>query len=755
MDMFERIIRKMQGMSLKWKLLIPFLFFAFSGTTTLTVIGLTSQQRLIKQEEKETLLLHHRNFQNELEHKGKQAIALASVLAEDGDVQRMLAGRDRIGLNKHLAVTYVRLKTDYDISQFHFHIPPGISFLRLNLPTRYGDVLHTYRGTIRDSLDQRQAVWGLETGETGLGIRGVVPVFRGAEILGTLEIGHSFSETFLKGLHQRWGIDLALYSITEGSFQLIASVSGKDPGKIFFEPQPTMAHRDQPSILVAPPGLRDRAILQSPVFDYNGDPAAVIEISTDRSAIRQRLARTRDLMITVGVLGIAVSFLLTYLVAILFIRPIRTIVEGAQEIAEEKRDSYLDPGPGDEIGILTNALNRMLAALMERRMQIEEHAKYLEKRVQERTADLVASEEKFRTLVENVPLLVYRLLEDGTTEFINSYLTEALGYDIEEAVGDRHFWFEKILGEDEDAFRELFETCFSKGGECRIERVVRDKEGRALLFLDHAIPAVDDHGRVQWIDGIMMDITGLKQLQERLLRTEEIRLLGEISARMAHEIRNPLSSAGGFARRLRDSLPDNDRNRKMADIIVHEVARMETFLGILLTSIRRVDLHITDVDVNQILRLCISGMEDLAASKKVRIHEVLEPLPLIHGDEDRLNQAMESLIKHAIVSMPEGDTLKVNTKAERDHVSIRLGFHGIRVSEDDLKQFFFPHLEQDPGESVPDLPLSKVIVHRHGGRIEVFREQDMLITEINLPLRPVAEFLEQGYQTQVKESTLP
>ncbi|MFO7785861.1 MAG: cache domain-containing protein [Desulfatiglandales bacterium] len=745
----------MQGISLKWKLLIPFLFFAFSGTTTLTVIGLTSQQRLIKQEEQGTLLLHHRNFLNELEQKGKQAIALASVIAEDPDVLRMLAGRDRIGLNKHLAVTYVRLKTDYDISQFHFHVPPGISFLRLNLPTRYGDVLHTYRGTIRESLDRRQAVWGLEMGETGLGIRGVVPVFRGAEVLGTLEIGHSFGETFLLGLHQRWGIDLALYSIKGRSFELMAAVSGEEPGRVFLEPAPAVAEGDQPMILVAPPGLPDRAVLHSSVRDYNGDLAAVIEISADRSGIRQRLAQTRNLMITVGALGIAVSFLLTYLVAILFIRPIKNIVQGAQEIAEEKRDSYLDPGFDDEIGTLTNALNRMLAALMERRMQIEDYAKNLEKRVQERTADLVASEEKFRTLVENVPLLVYRVLEDGTTEFINSYVTEALGYDIEEAVGDKQFWFEKILGNDEDAFRELFETCFQKGGECRIERVVRDKEGRPLVFLDHAIPALDDHGRVRWIDGIMMDITGLKQLQERSLRTEEIRLLGEISARVAHEIRNPLSSAGGFARRLRDTLPEGDRNRKMAEIIVQEMARMETFLNILLTSIRKVELHIADVDVNRILRLCVTDMRDLAGSRQIHIREDLAVrLPLIHGDEDRLSQAMEGLIKHAIVSMPEGDTLEVRSRAERDHVRIRLAFNGIRVSEDDLEQFFFPHLEQNPEESVPDLPLSKIIIHRHGGHVEAFREHGLLITEIDLPLRPVAEFLEQGSLSGPKESSL-
>ncbi len=741
--MVLRPIQRLQGISLKWKLLIPFLFFAFTGTSTLTVIGLTSQQRLIKQEERKMLLLHYRIFQNELERKGEQAVALASVVAEDKEVQQQLADRDRRELNRHLVHTYVRLKIDYDISQFHFHVPPGVSFLRLHEPTLYGDVLHPQRETIRKALEERRAVWGLEMGKTGFGIRGVVPVFLGPSIVGTVEVGHSFGRTFLQGLHRRWGIDLALY-VPGGdhTFETMASATGEAAGRVFLDPTRAAAERDEPLILVAPPGLPDRAILQSPIREYGGKPAAVLEISADRSSIRHRLARTRNLMIMVGALGIVISFLLTYLVAILFIRPIKAIVRGAQEIAEERRESYLEPGFGDEIGTLKNALNRMLAALMERRVQLEEYARNLEKRVQERTADLVASEEKFRTLVENVPLIVYRLLEDGTTEFINSYLTDSLGYDIDEAVGDRDFWFEKILGRDEEAFQDLFETC-SREGECRIERVVRDKEGRPLVFLDHAIPSTDQEGRVQWIDGIMMDITGLKQLQERSLRTEEIRLLSEISARMAHEIRNPLSTAGGFARRLRDALPEEDRNRRTAEIIVQEVARMETFLEILLSSIRRVDLHITRVDLNRVLRFWVNKMRDLAGSRNVRIREELDArLPAIHADEERINQAMESLIKHAVVSMPPGDTLEVRSRPERDHVLVKLSFRGERVSDGDLEQFFFPHLEQNPEESVLDLPLSKIIIHRHGGRVDVFRDGDLLITEIELPLRPVAEFLE-------------
>jgi PAS domain S-box-containing protein len=739
--MLERTLQQLQGISLKWKLLIPFLFFAFAGTTTLTVIGLTSQQRLIKKEEREKLLLHYRNVRNELERKGREATALATIIAENREVQRLMNLRDREGLNDLLVHTYMRLKVEYDISQFHFHIPPGISFLRLHSPKMYGDDLHSYRRTIVEALKRFRPVWGLEFGETGFGIRGVVPIFYGTQVVGTVEIGNEFGKSFLEDLHRRWNIDLALYSKTDGgSFEPMAFVSDDDKEKVFFGPKGTEVDPLQTTLLIAPKGLRDRAILLSPVRDYSGNVVALVEISQDRSSIRQRLERSRNVMVLVGGLGIIVSFLLTYLVAILYIRPIKKIVREARDIADEKRESYLDPGLGDEIGTLTLSLNRMLASLMERRSQIEEYAKNLEKRVQERTVDLVASEEKYRSLVEQVPLIVYRLLQDGTTEFINSCLTEWLGYAIEEAVGDRYFWKEKILGNDESSYNELFETCFKRGKEYRSERVVQDKKGRPLVFLDHAIPAKDERGRVLWIDGIMMDITELKQLQERALRTEETRLLGEISARMAHEIRNPLASAGGFARRLRDALPEEDPNRRTAEIIVKEVARMETFLRILLTSIRPVELSLSEVNVNRMLRSWLEELKGLAESREIRVEERLDRnLPLVMADEERLNEAFASLLKHAVVSMREGDHLEVRTHASNGHIQVRMMFQGRHISDDDLEHFFFPHLEQDPEKSVLDLPLSKIIVHRHGGSIDVFREEDLLVTNIDLPVRPAAE----------------
>lgn len=734
--MFSDKIEKIKGISLKWKLLIPFLLLAFTGTTTLAYIGLSSQQDLIKEEERKDVLHYYQHLLERLRLKENQAVSLATMIAENPSVQKLLSEKKREQLNNLLVQTYVQLKTDFHIEQFHFHIPPGISFLRLHYPTRFGDDMRSERGTIIEAMTTYMPVSGLERGKTGFGIRGVAPVFLKGDLVGTVEIGHAFGEAFLKDLHRSLGIDLALYDIGgEGRHRVLARV-GSGLEASFIGPKLMKERSEAPSIFIAPKGLPKRSILLGPLKDYSGEIVALVEFSQDRSQIQERLLRTRNIMFMVGIIGIAISSFLTYLVAVLFLRPINEIVKQAKDIAEEKRESRLEPRPSDEIGTLTEALNRMLDALIRRRNQIEQHARVLEHRVDERTSDLVASLENYRTLVENVPLIVYRILPDGTTEFINSYLTESLGYSIEEAVGDRTFWRMKICGGEKEN-GDIIQACFESGEEVRIERMVRDKQGRLLTFIDHAIPSREGNGRVKWVDGIMMDISEIKSLQERALRSEEVKILGEISARMAHEIRNPLISAGGFARRLRDSLPEDDNQKKMAGIIVKEVARLESFLKILLSSIKPFDLSLKEVDINELLERWLERLEGRFDERQIKTAMEFSPdLPRIQGDYEKLNQAFESLIMHAIVSTPVGGEFLLGTTQATDNVVVVLRHTVSRLSEDDLEKFFFPHIEDQTELTVLDLPFSKIIIHRHGGKVDLIREKEnVLVTRIELPER--------------------
>ena len=730
--MLSDFIYRIQSISLKWKLLIPFLMFSFLGTTMLVYIGLSSQQDLIKREERKEILDFYHLFLTRIGHKGDQALSMATIVAQDPRVEALLANRDPGALYAYVLPLYDRLKRDFGISQFHFHTLPGKSFLRVHARD-VGEEMITYRKTIMDVMKSGRGIASLELGLTGLGIRGVAPVYYRGKLVGSFEIGYPFGRPFLEDLKKSWDVDITVYEKRGKSYTLLSTTIGEVKA---FCPDRHLSERppEYPVISISPPSHPASCILVGPIRDYFGDVVAVVEMNATRLAIVGRLSKTRNLMIFVGVAGIFISFTLIWAVAILFIRPIKDIVTKAGEIAEGKRETRLESGPDDEIGLLTQSLNTMLDSLKQRERQIEDYAKTLEKKVQERTADLVSSEEKYRTLVDNLPLSVYRILYDGTTEFINPFFTEKLGYTIDEVVGNRRFWQEKIWGCNKEQGEEILRSLKENRGGFRVEREVIDKRGHRLTFIDQAIPFKDNDGKLEWLEGIMLDITELKKLQETALRTEEIKVLGEISARFAHEMRNPLTTAGGFARRLRDALPEDDKHRKFADIIVEEVARLEHILKVILCSIEPFTLSVSDVDLNHLLHSSLVDLQDQIEAKGIDLVESFSsPSIGIQGDEALLEKALGNLLKHSVLSIPAGEKLFISTMMEDENPVIIIRYRAEGLAEDDLEQFFFPRFTGKAETTVHDLPRSKIIIHRHGGKIDVLRKGKDIVLRIELP----------------------
>ena len=114
------------------------------------------------------------------------------------------------------------------------------------------------------------------------------------------------------------------------------------------------------------------------------------------------------------------------------------------------------------------------------------------------------------------------------------------------------------------------------------------------------------------------------------------------------------------------------------------------------------------MDLNRLLSEQFAGLEGLMKTKGIdAILDLMPGLPLIQADEQRLNQAFENLIKHAIVSTPAGEKLSISSSRLGDRVVIHLRHKVRRLSEDDLDKFFFPHIEEAGEWTIMDLPLSQ------------------------------------------------
>ena len=734
--MWNGILYRLRSISLIWKLLIPFLAFAFIGTTSLVYLGLNSQQRIMAHEDAREMKQLYRLFLRDIRRKEELLLALASALAVDPEIERLTALQDRQAVERYAEPIFQTLGKKFGIEQFHVDLSPGEVSLHVHRAGEQGQ-LTARPSVMAEALKSRDGISGLEQGPSGLELRGTAPIVHDGKVLGSLEIRYPINTKLLSEFKRRWGADLGIYARRGKSDYVLLGCTDRNCMKFRPEHYSDAGKVAGLTVLSASGGHPPRSILFGPLKDHIGDAAAVVFIAVDRSATIRRVEERRNLMLLIAVAGIVVSFCLTWFVASRFVKPITEIVREAREIAEGKRESRLQSRPDDEIGHLSRSLNVMLAALKERREKIEEYAQTLEDRVRERTADLVASEEKYRALVEHVPLIVYRILADGTTEFINLYFTDQLGYSPDEVVGDRNFWREKICGWQDRDESGILEACWGKGQELRAERKVRTKDGKTLTFIDQAIPFTDNRGNIRWIDGIMMDITELKRYQEQALQAEEIRVLGEISARLAHEIRNPLTTAGGFARRLAEKLPEDDPNRKAACIIAEDVGRLEEILRMMLQSIEPVTITVEELDVSSLIDSLLEEHTAEIVSGEIRMVKSLpENLPSLAGDAGLLTKALDSLIRHSILSTPRGSPFFVRLQKEGDSILITFRHPAEGISDEDLEQFFLPRLPFEASSRVLDLPLSRIIVNKHGGKIDIFREeQDMIVVRVVLPIR--------------------
>ncbi len=728
-----RLIQKVQGISLKWKLLIPFLFFAFTGTSSLLYLSFVEQKRLIETQEGFRISKLYHIFLSNIKEREGQCKSLATMISLDRYVIKLMAERDREGLYQQIGRIYPILRDQFGIYQLHFHSPGARSFLRVHSYELHGESLD-YRLTVLDVQREKRAKGGLEWGLTGLSIRGVAPIVRDNELLGSVDVGIPLDHRFLSYLKGIWNVDFVVYEyVSPDSMRLLASTI---PNAVQHLELLNMGISG-PAVMVSPKEYPHETVLVGPLRDPGGKVVALLQINMNRSEIIREVKRARDESLIVALVGILVSSGLTWVVASFYVKPIKEVVAEANEIAEGRREVLLRERPNDEMGVLTRALNRLLTNLLLKRQELQEYANMLEQRVMERTKELISSEEKYRTLVEHLPLVVYRLLKDGTVEFINNYFTEKLGYTVEEVVSDREFWWRVICAQDPGQRRDVLEHCWS-GKELKKERVVVGKNGEEFVFIDHIIP-IKDNGNVIWIDGIMVDITELKRLQAQIIEAEEVRTLKEISARFAHEIRNPITAAGGFARRLYQSLPEDSPQREAAKVIVEEMLRLESVLKTLLTSIKPVELKPALANIVSIIERAISkALQEVCNEirKEGFYYEFvsLPKDPMVVVDSVLMEEVFYSTIVHGVFHMPQDEVLKISIKEIGvEGLEIGLSHKAKGIAKVDVSEFFLPRVSPMTCTKADLLPRAKMIVQRHGGKAQAFCRDDELVIVITIP----------------------
>lgn len=221
-----------------------------------------------------------------------------------------------------------------------------------------------------------------------------------------------------------------------------------------------------------------------------------------------------------------------------------------------------------------------------------------------------------------------------------------------------------------------------------------------------------------------------QKLQEELIQVEKLSALGRLTANIAHEIRNPLTLVGGFARRLHKKLDPEITEIKYVDLIISEVSRLEKILMNVLTYSREDHLELDYHDLNEIINETLLVFDDKFKSHKIRVEKSFLDTSKILVDKDKVIGVINNLVANALDAMPSGGNLAITTRQEvvKDiaYVNLEISDTGSGIPEDKIQLIFEPFfttkiLGRGTGLG---LPICKRTVEDHGGFITFASEVD-------------------------------
>ena len=351
---------------------------------------------------------------------------------------------------------------------------------------------------------------------------------------------------------------------------------------------------------------------------------------------------------------------------------------------------------------------------------------------------LKISEEKYRTLVSNVPDVIWSTSVKGETTFISSNIEKIYGYTPEEIYkGGEHLWFGRISPEDVDKVKEAYLALFEKGTTFDIEYRIQRKDGRWIWLHDRSIATYEKEG-VWYSDGIFTDITERKRAEEelrsayetlrstqaQLIQTEKIAGIGKLGAGVAHELNSPLTGLINLIETYLERTKEGTGDRRDFAVMLDAARHMARIVKDLGAFSRESKGEKTVISVNEMIDSTLSFSAQQLSIRNIRlIKDYADGLPKVEGESGQLQQVVLNIISNAHDVMPGGGEFIVRTRASEsgDDVIMEFVDNGPGIKQEDLSRIFDPFFTtKGPGKGVGlGLSVSYAIVENHGGRISV------------------------------------
>jgi two-component system sensor histidine kinase PilS (NtrC family) len=323
-----------------------------------------------------------------------------------------------------------------------------------------------------------------------------------------------------------------------------------------------------------------------------------------------------------------------------------------------------------------------------------------------------------QNVIESIPSGLITLSTFGTATFVNPAGSTILHAPAAAILGRHVTELGFFTPEGWDAARDRLAT----GSVVRKENETLASVGGHSLNIGFAVT------HLRTLDGqsagytlIFQDLTEMKKMEAELRLKDRMAAVGELSAGIAHEIRNPLAAIAGSVQVLRGSRSLTAQEQRLMSIVLKESERLNKSISDFLRFVRPQETRPAEFDIAASLAETLDLLEnssELDQRHTIR-REIDPPSFSIVGDGDQIRQVFWNIARNAVQAMPQGGVLTVRTAIEEDNYSIVFSDSGKGMSAADLERLFQPFRTNFPSGTGLGMAISYRIVQEHNGRIDV------------------------------------
>jgi PAS domain S-box-containing protein len=394
-------------------------------------------------------------------------------------------------------------------------------------------------------------------------------------------------------------------------------------------------------------------------------------------------------------------------------QPLARLVEGSKALARGEFQHEVSVTGRDELAHLGRVFNDTA------------------RRLQALYATLQQSEDRLRLVIDTIPAHVWSTRPDGSVDFINRRWLESTGMALEDALG--WDWGSVVHPDDLAMYVDEWHAALTAGQPMESEARLRRADGKYRWWLIRNVPLRDELGNIVKWYGTAIDIEdrrhaeeALREAQANMARVSRVTTMGELTASLAHEIRQPiaaaLTNANTCLRWLGRDQPDVPEAREAAARIIKDVTRATDIISRIRLLFKQGVPQQESLDVNEVIEEMIPLLRSEASRYSISIgSDLANDLPKIRADHVQLQQVFMNLMLNGIEAMvdgqPPGKLIVKSQQAEDGQILISISDTGAGLSAEQAEQIFNAFFTTKPHGTGMGLPISRSIIESHGGRL--------------------------------------